>query len=646
MYMKIRVILLLLPLLSVSQNPLDQSRLALKNAQNVTDSIKAYQDIAWYSQTSSIDSSFFYNKKAQKLIDRTGDKDASNTNLKELAGYVYRSGDYKRALSLYKKSKEVYLALNDSLNVAKINSNLGAVYQSASRPKKAMEHYIMALRFFETDDKYIPVTASTLTNLGVLYKSMGNTSKALESYQKAEKILANTNDKIGQANLKANLGGLYVNLKEFDKAKKTLEEARELALETGNYTTLAAVDQNLGTILMEEKNYDDALVLFEESLSIKTQLGDMNEAATSMVSIANIKLDQDKYEAAVSQFRQAITIFEKNNNQERLLIAYPSLNAAYIYLNEQDSAFVYLDKYTALREKMYREDAVKISTELDKKYQSEKKDRELAEQRTEILEREIEVKDRNTLLWILGLVLLAAILLGTLLYRQQQLKNRQLKQENELKEAKVKIQTQNKLQEQRLRISRDLHDNIGSQLTFLISSLDNLKYAKNISAEVANEKMESLSSFTRSTIGELRDTIWAMNKDRISLQDLNERLISYTSQAQNTGIEINIDPVPGHLDEASFNAVNGMHVFRIIQEAINNAIKYSGSKVIDVNLQRTDNELKVAVRDNGNGFHTEHINEGNGLRNMKERAAHLGGSLDIKSSRETGTVISLKTEIK
>ncbi len=430
------------------------------------------------------------------------------------------------------------------------------------------------------------------------------------------------------------------------RQKRTLEEARALAMETGNYTTLAAVDQNLGSLLIVDNKYDDALILFEESLKIKTQLGDMNEAATSMVSIANIKLDQKNYEAAVSQFRQAIAIFEKNNNQERLLVAYPSLNEAYIYLNEQDSAFVYLNKYKALWEKMYREDAVKISTELDKKYQSEKKDRELAEQRTEILERKIEVKDRNTLLWILGLVLLAAILLGTLLYRQQQLKNRQLQQENELRQAKAKIQTQNRLQEQRLRISRDLHDNIGSQLTFLISSLDNLKYAKNVSAEVANEKMESLSSFTRSTIGELRDTIWAMNKDRISLQDLNERLITYTSQAQNTGIEININPVPDHQDSASFNSVNGMHVFRIIQEAINNAIKYSGSKAIDVDLQSTGNKLKVAISDNGSGFIPENVNDGNGLRNMKERAEHLKGSLDIESSPENGTVILLKTEIK
>jgi len=60
-------------------------------------------------------------------------------------------------------------------------------------------------------------------------------------------------------------------------------------------------------------------------------------------------------------------------------------------------------------------------------------------------------------------------------YNQQKLRNSQLRKENELKTALAQIETQNRLQEQRLRISRDLHDNIGAQLTFIISSIDTLK---------------------------------------------------------------------------------------------------------------------------------------------------------------------------
>ena len=77
----------------------------------------------------------------------------------------------------------------------------------------------------------------------------------------------------------------------------------------------------------------------------------------------------------------------------------------------------------------------------------------------------------------------------------------------------AKIETQNKLQEQRLRISRDLHDNIGAQLTFIISSIDNLKFGFTDISEKLGSKLSNISSFTQQTIYELRDTIWAMNKE-------------------------------------------------------------------------------------------------------------------------------------
>ncbi|MGB5982533.1 MAG: sensor histidine kinase [Nonlabens sp.] len=632
-------------LLLWSQNPLNTARENLKSAKNVQDSIKACQDIAWYIQRSYIDSSFYYNKIAQRLAERINDKDAINTNLKELAGYQYRSGDYNTAKTTYKKVQQAYEKLNDSLNVAKIHSNLGAVFQSASEPEKAMESYIEALRFFESDVKYLPITATTLSNLGVLYKSLGNIDKALNSYKKAEQIYESHPNPTSMANVKSNLGGLYVDMKDYENGKIYLESSRTLCLENNNFHTLAAVDQNLGVIATVEKNYDEALQYFEESLNIKTQLGDLNEAATSKVSIATIQTELGSYEDAVKNLKEAIAVFKENNNSERLLIAYPALNAAYIYMNEQDSAFVYLDKYTALREELARKDAVRVSTEMDAKYQTEKKDRELAEQRNKILEKELEVNQRNNMLWLLAIVLLAAIILGILFYRQQKFKNRQLKQEHELKEAKNQLDNQERLQQQRLRISRDLHDNIGSQLTFLISSLDNLKYARDISKEIANDKLDQLSVFARSTIVELRDTIWAMNKNDISVGDIKDRLQNYKTAAQNAGKEIDLDFKDSIDLKDSFNSVRGMHLFRIIQEAVNNSIKYSKTNEIQIDFSKSDSNLIVIIRDHGAGFDQAIARQGNGLKNMKERAKLMEGSVEITSAVGNGTKISIKIPV-
>ncbi|WP_457618692.1 histidine kinase [Lutibacter sp.] len=100
------------------------------------------------------------------------------------------------------------------------------------------------------------------------------------------------------------------------------------------------------------------------------------------------------------------------------------------------------------------------------------------------------------------------------LFKRQQHKRKEFQNRLALKEA----QTHNRLQDQRLRISRDLHDNIGSQLTFIISSIDNLKFITKNSDKVVKNKLSEINQFTNNTISQLRDTIWAMNKMKYLLK--------------------------------------------------------------------------------------------------------------------------------
>lgn len=626
-----------------TSNPLDLAKNALKQAKNTKDSIKAYQDLAWFSQTSSIKNSFYYNKLAQKLIDRIGDEDASNTNVKELAGYVYRSGNYEEAEKLYSKAKLEYQKLNDELNVAKINSNIGAVYQTWSKPQKAMKAYIDALNIFEKDNDYLPFTATTLGNIAVLHRSIGNQKEALQYFQRAEKIVNQQKDLIAKANIKMNIGSLLIDLNRKEEARKYLESSREIAKNSNNNTVLAAVDQNLGTLALEKNDYKSAEIFFKEALAIKQELGDLNEAATSQLSLGILQTKLGQYSQAVPNLRTAITIFEKNDNSERLLDAYPALNKAYIFSGQKDSAIHFLDKYILLQEKIAQDNLAEITLDLDKKYQSEKKERLIAQNKSKLLKNESDLRKKRFQLLILGIILFSALTISFFIYRNQKFKNQQLQQESELKEAKAKIETQIKLQEQRLQISRDLHDNIGSQLTFLISSMDNLKYAENLPSEFVNDKLDNLSSFTKTTIGELRDTIWAMNHDRISIENLEERIISHINSALNAGIALEFDfKIEKDIElKTSFNSVYGMHLFRVIQEGINNALKYSRTEKIEIHFGKKGNDLTVDIRDFGIGFDPNNANLGNGLKNMHHRISEIKGQFTIKSTPDVGTQISL-----
>ena len=180
-----------------------------------------------------------------------------------------------------------------------------------------------------------------------------------------------------------------------------------------------------------------------------------------------------------------------------------------------------------------------------------------------------------------------------------------------------------------------------SSILNLTSSLDNLKYAQNLDAKVTNSKLASLSGFTRNTMGELRDTIWAMNKNKISLEDIEERTTSMIAQFN----AANSDKITWNVkfdtySEVVFNSVNGMHVFRIIQEAINNALKYAEASEISIVTKSNSQGIQVIIKDNGTGFDLNNYQPGNGIKNMRERASFIHSDLEIESISDAGTKIS------
>ena len=233
------------------------------------------------------------------------------------------------------------------------------------------------------------------------------------------------------------------------------------------------------------------------------------------------------------------------------------------------------------------------------------------------------------------------------IYRQQKLKNNQEKQEHELKLAITKIETQNKLQEQRLNISRDLHDNIGAQLTFIISSVDNIKYGFNVENPKLSSKLNHISTFTKSTIIELRDTIWAMNSNAITFEDLELRIMNFIEKAKQA--KENIDfrfEIASNLNAVEFTSIVGMNIYRTIQESVNNAIKYANAKVIGIEIKEEADVIKIIISDDGTGFDISNTTFGNGLSNMKKRIGAIGGTFEINSELEKGTIIKLSINKK
>ena len=271
----------------------------------------------------------------------------------------------------------------------------------------------------------------------------------------------------------------------------------------------------------------------------------------------------------------------------------------------------------------------------------------MAESRAKILE--IENKEKQKTYWLLltALLTLFALIFSFLIFRQQKLKLAQQKQQFQLKEEISRIETQNKLHEQRLSISRDLHDNIGSQLTFIISSVNNLKFRHKTENQPLLNQLNKIGDFAAETMAELRDTIWAINSNHIKFDDLRARIFNFLEKARNTNPDLNISfNIEESLKETELTATAGVNIYRTIQEAVNNALKYAGAKTIAISIKIIEIQfVEITITDDGKGFDPLQVEHGNGLHNMAKRMEDIEGKLNIESQISKGTKITLLLNI-
>jgi signal transduction histidine kinase len=353
---------------------------------------------------------------------------------------------------------------------------------------------------------------------------------------------------------------------------------------------------------------------------------------TALGSALNAK---GKFREAKPLLIAAAKNFQEQGSEEDVLFPYFELISVYASLGQADSSRFYSNLYQqTLRTKVEKE-SKEIVAELETKYQTELKDLQIAEQ-------QLQIKNQNLMIFgSLGLALILAVV-GYLLYSQQKLKNRQLQQESELKAALAQLETQNKLQEQRMLISRDLHDNIGAQLTFIISAIENLKYFEPIKEQLT-ARYDSIANFTKQTITELRDTIWAMNSGQVTWESLAGRIQDYLQKARQSApnIDFTFEKDPQISGEDTLNSSDSIQLLRIIQEAVQNAVKYAEAKTIKVQVKKESNTLLFGISDDGKGYEENTITPGNGLYNMRKRAEELGAKILIESNPGNGTRINL-----
>ncbi len=216
-------------------------------------------------------------------------------------------------------------------------------------------------------------------------------------------------------------------------------------------------------------------------------------------------------------------------------------------------------------------------------------------------------------------------------------------------EAEVRtLAAQNTLLLEKERIGRDLHDNVGAHLSVVITSLVGMVRQADkqpvISTRDWTVPLRQLIDITREAVGMLRDTIWAVHHDELTLAEFGDRLRQYVDRTvpDAGGLMVNVT-VAGELTEP-LTSGQVLNLFRIVQEALNNVVKHANASRVRVSLDaQPHNHIHLQISDNGRGLsnHTiERVDGHYGLQNMQRRAEELGGQFRIYS--DEGTTVEVE----
>jgi len=292
-----------------------------------------------------------------------------------------------------------------------------------------------------------------------------------------------------------------------------------------------------------------------------------------------------------------------------------------------------LEKIIAEKDAFYEANSANTLASLQAKYELQKKE-------GTIIKQQLDLTKKNYLIY--GSIILAgfALLLFWVLFnnyrRKQKLKMEYALQEEKRLSAQSIIDAE---EQERKRIAADLHDNIGAYASAIRADVEKLSSK---GTTESNIPLQNLEQHSREIINSLRDTIWVLNKENITITGIGDRIKSYTGKLQPSYNFIQFHIKEEITNNRRINSQHALNIFRIIQEAIHNSLKYSRAENIYIEIISHET-LMLSVTDDGIGIDEKNTGIGNGMKNMKTRANDIGMKISIQANKNKGTKVNLES---
>jgi len=598
---------------------------ALKQPMAVNNKVVLLYRLAFQLADIKPDSALVVGKQALALSIQTKNDNDLQASSNSLGWAYYRSGEYDSAETCFQKAITLCQKLNLKKDEGSVRLNMVTLFETKKNFVKALTYALPITALFEKE-KYEEGKAFTEKEIGIIYREMGEFEKSRNYLLSA----LNGFQKMGDTTLYMaalpSLASIYLLQKNYSLALYNYRQVLAYEKKHPNINEAFAFE-NIGEAFFQEadsidkkRNTDSALYNYQQAKEIFEKIGGISDVAYEEINIGKCFGNLGNYTEAVKYFTRSLEVFTKNKDLEFQLEVSDHLAETYNLAKNFSLAYKYLRERNTLKDSIDAGNNREKIAAMFAQYETDKKDRTILLLNTQQKLDQQQISRQHIITIFLVSLALFAVFIGLILWNRRTIKQK-------LEEVEMRNQ-----------LSSDLHDDIGSSLSSILL-LSNMAAQNKDNAILHNTLLDKINTNAKEVIDRMSDIVWTMNPKYDEGESLRERIENYITRLKEITIVTINSNIDKKIDQYHFSMELRKNIFLIIKEAMNNALKYAGATLLQLDLITAEKTFELVIRDNGTGFNKEETSVGNGCETMISRAKASGGECKILSAIGKGTEV-------
>ncbi len=517
---------------------------------------------------------------------------------------------------------------------------LGVQAEKMNKNDLSIRNLQESIRYFEKSRDTVMMAQNYVTLSLLYHNSLMEYQKGLEYGLESLRLLESQHTSQPVLNWRA-INTIAVNYDDAGDWHNALRfHERNLNFEDPYYKSSTL--NNIGNTLKKKGELKRATEFFQQSLAI-TAPNEVYDLATVYCNLSQVNYDLGNKKMAYFYNDSSLHYAIKSNSSEKLRDSFEFAYKLHQKEGNYKKAFEYLNSYMAIKDSVLNKDKAEIIYELESRFQSEQKERKIAQLQNETLTKDLEIQQSRFIIWgVVGTVSLIAIAIFWYYKRQQYKQNFERAQEREELQRQRFSAVIEAEETERSRVAKDLHDGLGQLLSTAKLGLTAVSFPSNdIQTHLLANSINVLDQATQE-VRSISHNLMPATLTELGLKAALNDMFHKINDSKLMNIKLRVEG----LDERLPGTVE-IAVYRVIQEVTNNMMKHAKADLIQVSLLRTSNSLHLSIADNGVGFEKEMITRSKGLgwKNIFSRIAMLNGNIEVETKPGAGTSINIQFAI-